>query len=181
VGILVGGALMLWPLTWLNGFDSVFQIATAACTAGFSTASIGDLGPGTLGFLTIVMLIGASAGSTCGGLKLARLVRLIRPGVPDPAFIETPRRTRVIAATFLMTFVIGTLAVWQTSGAPLIDAAFESASALATVGLSAGVTAPDAPAAARLTLIALMWLGRLETILFAAAILKLIERRASGE
>jgi trk system potassium uptake protein TrkH len=176
-GIIGIGTLALWPLTWMNGFDTLFQIVTTVCTAGFSTVLLADLGSGTLVLLTILMLVGASAGSTCGGIKLARVrhfvVGLFGRSCTDPALVEPLRRTRIVILSFVLTFAAGVAILTLAADVAPLAACFEAASALGTVGLSVGVTHPDASATTRLTLIALMWLGRLETILFVSAILSL--------
>jgi trk system potassium uptake protein TrkH len=59
-------------------------------------------------------------------------------------------------------------------GAPFRDAAFETVSALSTVGLSAGVTSPDAAPAVLWTLMAAMVLGRLEFLVAVSAVVKVV-------
>jgi trk system potassium uptake protein TrkH len=181
VGTVFVGTLLLWPLSGLGGFDTLFQVATALCTAGFSTVAVGDLGWVTLVVLTVLMLVGASAGSTAGGLKLARVRRLVMSlwhrEARDPALVEPLRKTRLIVLTFLLTFTAGVLALLVTSEASLIEAVFEAASAVGTVGLSTGLTDPDLPVGARLTLIVLMWLGRLEMAVCVALLLTLLRSR----
>ena len=61
------------------------------------------------------------------------------------------------------------LLAWST-GAPLADSAFDAVSALATSGLSRGVTGPELDALAKLTLTACMLVGRVEIVAFIALI-----------
>ena len=169
-GALVVGIAATWLLSPLGLWDATFQWTTALATAGFSTVKIGDLPPATLWLLAAAMLLGGAAGSTVGGLKLARLRRLAllvlrRRDAPD-GLSESVGRTLGIAAAFALTFALGTPLLWLTAGQPpLTDAAFEAASALGTVGLSTGLSAPDLPATPRLILITLMYLGRLEFVM----------------
>ena len=159
--VLLGGGLTGWP--------AVFDACSAVTTTGFSVA--GDAEPTglTAAALIAAMLIGASAGSTAGGFKLARLRRLARHalgrGDGGHRLSEPLSRTLWIAAAFAATYAAGVAALWLLGGRPpLGDAAFEAASALGTVGLSTGLSSPELPAGGRLVLVALMWLGRLEVL-----------------
>ena len=57
---------------------SAFQVASLVTTTGFSTADF-NLWPGlSKGILLILMFIGGCAGSTAGGLKVSRVVMMIK-------------------------------------------------------------------------------------------------------
>lgn len=57
---------------------SAFQVASVVTTTGFSTADF-NLWPGlSKGILFILMFIGGCAGSTAGGLKVSRVVMMIK-------------------------------------------------------------------------------------------------------
>ena len=174
LAILAGGSTALWAATYLSAWDAVFQWATALCTCGFSTVAVEELGSGALLAMSAAMILGASAGSTAGGIKLARLRRLafaaLGRGAPDPALAEPAGKTRRIAVAFVATYAVGVGLMFLTCDAAWDESAFEAASAIGTVGLSAGVTAPDLPAAARLVLVGLMWLGRLEVMAVVAVL-----------
>ena len=176
VGVAVGGPL-LWLASGLDAWTACFQWAMALTTGGFGLVKTQDLPALTLCLLVPAALVGAGAGSTGGGLKLGRLRRLLRwaagRGTAEDELDETRLQTLKVAAAFCVSFLLGTLGVWLAAGRPpWAAAAFEAASALGNGGLSAGITGPDAPAAARGVLMTLMWLGRLEFVLLFELVLK---------
>ncbi|MBB6442859.1 potassium transporter TrkG [Phycisphaera mikurensis] len=166
--------LPLFLLVWASGvpaWPAFFEAASGLATAGFTVREGGGgLLPIAALPLALAMLVGASAGSTGGGLKLARLRRLVRAaaGKPDAGhrLAEPVAATRRLAGLYAAAFALGTLALGFASpaGVTWVDAAFEAASALGTVGLSSGFTDAEAPAACRVVLVALMWVGRLEVV-----------------
>lgn len=175
-GCLLLAGVPAWP--------AAFEAMSALATAGFTSRESGaDLVPLVLLPLTLAMLVGASAGSTAGGFKLARFRRLVFGGARDipggHRLSESVAATRWLAALYAGAFLAGTVALALGSKSGWTASAFEAASALGTVGLSSGLTSADASAPARWTLILLMWIGRLEVV----AVLSLIvfpARRASG-
>ena len=167
--------------------DIAFQAVSAFTTAGFSTTELSAWPALAMGLLMSVMVIGAAAGSTAGGYKLARFLvlgratarhlsyALRRPAILFSESAATPSSSdeeagnRLQAATtlllvWLLTLAAGSFFLALTSGVAYRDAVFEATSALGGVGLSSGVATASLPTAAKLTLIALMWLGRLEII-----------------
>ena len=130
------------------------------------------------------MLIGGGTGATAGGIKQFRIYALYRGVIwevrrqllPKDAVTEpdvwqgetrrffSDRQMRQISMfvfLYLGIYLTGS-AVIAAYGYSLPESLFEYASALSTVGLSVGVTAPDAPIALLWTEIAGMFLGRLE-------------------
>lgn len=165
-----GTSLMLWiggaALLWIGseGIQSLFWSVTAR-TAGFSIASVTTLGDFSLLVLIILMLIGASPGSTAGGLKTSTLgvlfVSLYQQvlGRKQVHFMN-----RTLSATLLRSAMVLTvlyLSAWILLMACLHltereslesgvltqqDLVFETASALGTVGLSLDATSQISPA-----------------------------------
>ena len=147
-----------------------FQAVTPR-TAGFNTVDYGAMSqPGQL--LTILlMLVGGSPGSTAGGFKTTTVAVLflcvravfLRRGtagcfgrrLPE----ETLRNASAIFLLYLMLFLTGGMVICCVDGIPLIEALFESASAVGTVGLSVVGTA-HLSAIPRVILIFLMYFGR---------------------
>ncbi|MBA2776628.1 MAG: Trk family potassium uptake protein [Chloroflexia bacterium] len=185
--LLVGGALVFLILEWSNavaGLDvwakplaALFQ-STSMRTAGFATVAFGDVHPATL-FLTIgIMLIGGAAGSTAGGIKLATIailaitvVSTVRGQTESQAFgrrISTLLVFRAMAVTTLFLFVhfLLTLALAISEDVVadkefgFLPMMFETMSAMATVGLSTGITT-ELSTAGKLILCVAMFVGRL--------------------
>ena len=168
--LLAAGALLLKftdPLSWLTAFF----LSVSARTAGFATLDLGTLSNAGLFTILILMFIGASPGSTGGGIKtttifvLAQEIRCIfskqRPGAFRRAL---PANAIAKASTIGL---LGMLVVCCTTfllcilepGLPFISLLFEAVSAYSTAGLSTGITA-QLCLAAKLVLIFTMYTGR---------------------
>jgi trk system potassium uptake protein TrkH len=79
-------------------------------------------------------------------------------------------RQALVVATLARLFIAtGTLMLLSFTPLPLSHALFEVISAFSTVGLSTGITA-DLPPAAQITLVVLMYVGRVGTITVATAL-----------
>lgn len=128
------------------------------------------------------MIVGGSSGSTAGGLKLVRLLLLVklvhwsilRASLPREAKIplklggeavETSELRELLAllASYPLLLAVST-AILTAAGHPALDALFESASALGTVGLSTGITSAALDGGSKLLLVLNMWAGRLEVL-----------------
>lgn len=137
--------------------DAFFQSATTR-TAGFQLE--GQRGLGGLGYaLTLgLMIVGASAQSTGGGIKIPVAARLFQ------RLDSAPRRQSIATASYLVLFYLGTGALgaellrW-TEGLTARDAMFEAFSALGTVGLTRDVTPELGPAGKAVDML-LMFTGR---------------------
>ncbi len=159
---------------------SFFQ-SVSTRTAGFNTTDIGAMAvPATLIFL-MLMFIGASPGSTGGGIKTttAALVFLSAVNyVRGRSSVEIGRR-RIPPATAerasaALLFGVATVALSVfllslTESFNLIDIVFECVSAAATVGLSRGITASLGDFS-KSVLIFTMLIGRIGTLTFMMAV-----------
>lgn len=171
VALLAVGTLLLKAtedMTWLGAFFH----SVSARTAGFSTYSMGELTNAGLFTLILLMFIGASPGSTGGGIKtttffaLMQQVRAVftkkKPGgfhrtLPGEAI----DKAGVIALLSVVVVCVGTFLLCVLE--PELDFVrllFEEVSAFGTVGLSTGIT-PDLSVASKLVLIFTMYIGRL--------------------
>ena len=103
----------------------------------------------------------------CGRLGAAIAGRLSGQN-QDVLVLETV----TYAHAYLLVYAVGTLALTASSGCTLIEAAFEFASSLDTVGLSIGVTSVESNALTLLIEIAGMILGRLEIFVLLQAVFK---------
>jgi trk system potassium uptake protein TrkH len=170
-------AQLSWPEKLLA---ALFKSVTAR-TAGFNTVDTGALAPASLFLICAVMFVGASPGSTGGGIKtttLATLVATLRAtlrGEPqarifDRALGEATTR-RAIGVAFLSGVLVAFFAfvlLIAENGQPL-GLIFEAVSAFATVGLSTGITA-SLSVPGRLVLILTMLIGRIGPLTLALAL-----------
>ncbi|MEW6181896.1 MAG: TrkH family potassium uptake protein [Bacillota bacterium] len=167
-----------WPVQLLASF---FQSVTPR-TAGYNSVNIGALYPATLFFICFIMFIGASPGSTGGGIKtttfavLGLSVASLSGGRGE---IEVFGRRIPFAqvlkalAIFLLGLLWIGLAVFvllMVEHKALLKLLFEAVSAFGTVGLSTGIT-PELTPAGRIVIILTMFIGRLGplTVAFALA------------
>ena len=151
----------------LNGF---FQSVTLR-TAGFVSVDQAALTDGGKAFSMILMLIGGSSGSTAGGLKTVSMVVLVlfvaaraRGRSTVTVFRRTvPNQQVMDAMTIAMIMVglamFGGIFICATSPVGFADAMYESVSALATVGLTAGATT-SLSIPAQILIIFYMYFGR---------------------
>ena len=158
---------------------SLFQSITAR-TAGFNTLRTGQLSLATLVLLGMLMFIGASPGSTGGGIKtstFAMLVLTVRAQIRGRDQVEAFHRTiprdiinRVVVVVTLATMVVAAsvlaLTISERGSAYLqqqqrdfMQLLFETLSAFGTVGLSTGLT-PHLTTAGKIVIMLTMFLGR---------------------
>ncbi|MEA5603133.1 TrkH family potassium uptake protein [Nostoc sp. UHCC 0252] len=173
-------------LSWL---DSLFQWVSALTTCGFNTVKIQDWSPSARLLMSLGMIFGAASGSTCGGLKLSRIVTLykavvwhlqqiflksdqhIKYKLDGQELTEIEAHRQIRTATVLTTLWLGFLGVGVFVLLHVVqpqytvpDVILEAASAMGTSGLSVGITNPDLHWIGKLILILFMWMGRVEII-----------------
>lgn len=161
--------------------NALFQSATLR-TAGFNVIDQGAMTDNSIVMSCILMLIGGSSGSTAGGMKTVTvwvLAMVVVTGLRGRESIvfrgrTLPARRAMNAVTlFLMVsflFVTGSMLISLTHEATFLQAAFETASALGTVGLTTGIT-PTLARPAQLLLAVLMYTGRVGILSFSIAFL----------
>lgn len=171
--LIVIGTLMLKAtedITWLAAlFHSV-----SARTAGFSTYPLGTWSNAGLLVLIVLMFIGASPGSTGGGIKTTTFFVLMQEvrSLFTKRHIGAFRRTipmEALAKAFLITMLSLLLVCACTFFLCILEPEytflqllFEEVSAFGTVGLSTGIT-PSLGWVAKLVLIITMFAGRVGT------------------
>lgn len=155
----------------INALKAFFQSVTSR-TAGFNTVEIKSLAPASLLFIIFLMVVGASPGSTGGGLKtttfavlLASMKNTFSKGKNVEIFKRTiPYETVIRAFKMLFLYLSFTLFIFflllLTENIPFSDLMFESFSAIGTVGLSTGITSQLSSSGKFLVMI-LMFVGRL--------------------
>lgn len=150
---------------------SLFQAITPR-TAGFNTADLTLITPTGLLIIIILMLIGGSSGSTAGGMKITTVAVLFSAtisvfGKKENAEMlkrrvddNTVKSALSILMLYLTLFLLGSAVISTVEGLPMMTCMFETASAIATVGLSLGIT-PSLGIISKIILIILMFIGRI--------------------
>lgn len=162
-------------VTWLGAFFS----SVSARTAGFATYPLGEFTNAGLSVIALLMFIGASPGSTGGGIKTSTLFVLFQGiksaatnksekafhyAVPATAF----RKAAVITLIGLGIVSVGTyLMTAMEPQISFIDALFEVTSAFGTVGLTTGITT-ELCLGSKLLSIVIMYIGRLGPLTIAS-------------
>ena len=162
-------------VTWLGAFFS----SVSARTAGFTTYPLGEFTNAGLSVIALLMFIGASPGSTGGGIKTSTLFVLFQGiksaatnksekafhyAVPATAF----RKAAVITLIGLGIVSVGTyLMTAMEPQISFIDALFEVTSAFGTVGLTTGITT-ELCLGSKLLSIVIMYIGRLGPLTIAS-------------
>ena len=150
--------------------NGLFQSVTVR-TAGFGSVDQAGLTDGGKAVSMILMLIGGASGSTAGGMKIVTFVVLlmflwsrIRGKGTVYAFKRTIPAAQVLDAMtifmiMLLLAVFGGIFIAATSPVGFTDGLYEAVSALATVGLTAGVT-PQLSLPAQILIMVYMYFGR---------------------
>ncbi|HEY8532345.1 MAG TPA: potassium transporter TrkG [Micromonospora sp.] len=199
--LLAAGFVIMLTFEWSNprtfGPLSLPTKVLAAITqsvmprsGGFSSVDYAAMNTETLAATTGLMFIGGGGGGTAGGIKvttfflLAHVIWAEVRGEPDVVIgrrriSEATQRQAVTVALLGVTLVaLGTVAlIALTDDVPFERALFEVTSAFGTVGLTAGLTESLNPAAQAL-LVVLMFIGRVGTVAFGAALALNTGRRA---
>lgn len=165
--------------------EELFTIVSAITTTGANVVPPYELarwGSASLIVLMVLMLIGGSSGSTGGGLKLIRVITVIK-GMnltitnlvsPEGRVVSTKIGGKKInereikeASAYIVTFLIFLVCGWiimTLYGYDPFTALFDVISIQSNNGLSTGIVFGGLPTPLKLTLIFLMWIGRLEII-----------------
>ena len=178
--LLWGGGTLLLAATEHGDLGNAVFMSASARTAGFDTTPVGQMTGASLLILIPLMFVGASPGSTGGGIKtttLALAVLVARAALRGRDRIvvsqrEIPRNLvrRMLAVVFCSALVIFIaiflLHVFEGGRADhVLPYAFEAVSAFCTVGLSTGITA-GLTAASKVLLCAVMFVGRVGSLSF---------------
>jgi trk system potassium uptake protein TrkH len=134
----------------LEQFLASYFAAVTPRTAGFNTIDYSLCRFETLFLTIILMFIGASPGSTGGGIKtttfaiiMASLWAMLR-GLSDTVLFKRRIANETIAKALLtvslavLLIIFATFIIMKTQEAPFLPAIFEVTSAFGTVGLSVG-------------------------------------------
>lgn len=185
------GTIYIFFSEFLHGIDSyslfdklqisLFQSITTR-TAGFNTVPLNNLHTHTLYLMALFMFIGASPGSTGGGIKtttfaiLFQSVKATLKGKERVEFFDrripnyiVVRATAIIIISLMIVSFFILLMMRLEPEHSFLAIFFEIVSAFATVGLSLGIT-PYLTAFGKLGLVLLMFIGRVGPLTLALAI-----------
>jgi Trk-type K+ transport system membrane component len=191
--LIIAGAVIFYLVEYkstISGYSlygsfvsSVFQSVTCR-TAGFNTVDFSRVGQSVLFFMMFLMFIGASPGSTGGGIKTTTFSVILRSAIST---IKGRQNVEIVKHTiskstidraysialfsvsliFLSTFL---LTITEPDKG-LTNLLFEEISAFGTVGLSTGITS-SLSLAGKSIIILSMYIGRIGTLTLALAITK---------
>lgn len=192
VVIVVSGILLIVPAIYFFfceysqlGFTerilgSFFQSVTAR-TAGFNSLDLTLFSETGIMVMIVLMLIGGSPGSTAGGIKTTTAAVLFSSAISvfrkksDTCFYgrripdDTVKNAATILVLYIVLFITGGMVISYIEDIPMMTALFETSSAVATVGVTLGIT-PSLCVVSRVILIFLMFTGRVGglTLIYAA-------------
>ena len=173
---------------------ALFQTITPR-TAGFNTYDYGSMSDTGLLITILLMMTGGAPGSTAGGMKVTTVFVIV---LSTHAFLrrqtdvnifkrrigpDVVQSSLTIFTVYLELLLLGTLLISNFENMHLMQAMFECASALGTVGLTTGVT-PALHDVSKIILILFMYFGRVGGLTVGYAIVsttKKINRRYPEE
>ncbi len=187
-----GGAFLFWLLEKdlsLSGLSvkeqilvSLFSSVTVR-TAGFNTVELSGLSDASVLFLSGLMFIGGSSGSTAGGIKTTTIAVIViflfyglrskrRPQLFGRALEENSvkKASSVMFFNFILVFS-ALVAICALQDFNIRDVIFETFSAMGTVGMSTGITR-ELTTVSKCIIMFLMYCGRVGSTSFALALLE---------
>lgn len=185
ITLIIGGTLLLYICEYgtasFEGLTTSEQIAASAFqsvsarTAGFNTIDLSSLTETSIFLIICLMLIGGSPGSTAGGMKTTTMAALILSVITT---FRGRKSTEVFgrrleegiaqkASCIFVLYLTLSLSVGmfisRFESINFLDAIFESVSAIATVGLTTGIT-PELMPISHILLALLMIFGRVGSL-----------------
>ncbi|MEK3770201.1 TrkH family potassium uptake protein [Paenibacillus sp. FSL R5-0887] len=191
-GLILIGALVIFIFEFTNtrtlgslNFGgkilSAFFQSVSPRTAGANTVDIAGLRQATQFFIVILMFIGASPGSTGGGIKtttftmmIGAVIAMLRGREDVVLFryrLAQERIYKALTITLLALLLIASVSMIlsTTEDSNFLAILFETTSAFATVGLTMGLT-PELSAIGKVLLCLTMFAGRLGPLTLAYAL-----------
>lgn len=175
--LLVSGTILFKLIEGVDWLGAFFN-STTARTAGFATHPLDKFSNAGLFVFIIFMFIGASPGSTGGGIKTTTAFTLIKSAysVSTNKYCTAFKRRipmEIVNKAFIIAF-LGVLVIFTDTliitilepDFSFIQILFEVVSAFGTVGLSTGIT-PSLSTASKVVIIITMFIGRLGPLTMA--------------
>lgn len=167
-------------------FTSLFHVVVAR-TAGFNMVNLANMAiPGML-LLIVIMFIGASPGSTGGGIKTTTffvLIKSVLATIQGKKSIEFNKKTipfELVDKAYSIVFMSLMIVILSAFALAIVEPTFnfinilfETVSAFATCGLSSGIS-PELSSAGKTILIIDMYIGRVGTLTLAYALSKRVK------
>ncbi|MED0676820.1 TrkH family potassium uptake protein [Aneurinibacillus thermoaerophilus] len=170
------------PLSWTGKILSAFFQSVVARTEGMNSLPIGDLHQASLFFIIILMFIGASPGSTGGGIKTTTFMTLLGAvwamirGEGDVVFFrqrvdedKVYKALTITMASVLLVISVTMILCITEKQSEFLTILFETTSAFGTVGLSMGLT-PHLTMFGKILLSIVMFAGRVGPLTVAFAL-----------
>ena len=179
--LIFGGALFIYFCEQGNAtiLSSLFQSVTAR-TAGFNTVDVSKLRETTQLLIRILMFVGGSSGSPAGGsntttiaVMLVNIISMFKQKKGVEVFKrrisdEIVKMASCVLMAYLVLTLIVSLIICQLENISYITVLFECVSAIATVGLTIGITS-QLGVISQCLLALLMLFGRVGSITFLLA------------
>ena len=187
--LIIAGAVIIFPSEYYNTetmatmslgdkiLNSIFQSVTYR-TAGFASVPQEGLTPVSVLIGYVLMFIGGSPIGTAGGVKtvtmfvvILNIISFVKQRKESVVFkrkvpADLVRKAVAIVSVSMFAVIFMTGLILATNDTNLEDALFEIFSAIATVGLSRGLT-PNLTMLGKMIVIASMFLGRIGPISLA--------------
>lgn len=185
ISFIIIASIFILTTNKMVPIEELFTIVSAITTTGANVVPSYELATwqsSSLIVLMVLMLIGGSSGSTGGGLKLIRIITVLK-GMnltvtnlvsPEGRVVNTRIGGKRInereikeASAYIVIFLIFLVFGWAIMtlyGYDPFTALFDVISIQSNNGLSTGIVYGGLPIPLKLTLIFLMWIGRLEII-----------------
>ena len=185
IGLIFIASAFILVTNKMVPIEELFTIVSAITTTGANVVPPYELATwkgSSLIVLMVLMLIGGSSGSTSGGLKLIRIITVLKGTnltvtnlvSPEGRVVNTKiggkrineREIKESSAYIVMffLFLVFGWAMMTLYGYDPFTALFDIVSIQSNNGLSTGIVFGGLPTPLKLTLIFLMWIGRLEII-----------------
>ncbi len=188
---MLGGATLF--AVWRSGVSTVFfHFISALSTTGYSTVNTDSLPVAGQLLLILAMFVGASMGSTGGGVKQFRVIVALKAFITSILRLTEPKERihlvkvaseriedsevltyLTVILTYAAIIALSSL-IFTAFGYSLLPSLFSVTSALGTVGLQPSIITPQLPTILKCVLMINMVLGRLEVITVLAAFTGLI-------
>ncbi len=195
--LFISGILILTgtiPLFFIEGskfsasfgnktLQALFQVISASTTTGFNTIDIGSMANSSLLIIIILMFIGASPGSTGGGIKttsfavITKNIYSVLRGMRDTVLFkrkisnDTISKVTVLALISFIWITFVVIILSYTERSTFVRILFETISAFGTVGLSTGITS-SLSLTGKLIITLTMFLGRVGPLALGFSLLK---------